>query len=86
MKYRLSDDVIAQVAKLIQLAILTGTDLTDNLRTLELIEEDGHLFLTKEYKDSFDQGLDRMMKELNENLQGAQELKDATTKGPGFFN
>ena len=51
--YKLSDEVISQIAKLIQLAILTGTDVTDNLRTLrvQLSESDeGSLILTPEYR------------------------------------
>ena len=31
-QYNLSDEVITQIAKLVQLAILTGTDIVDNLR------------------------------------------------------
>ena len=35
----LSDEVIGQLAKLVQLAILTGTDIVDNLRKLEQIRK-----------------------------------------------
>ena len=33
----LGDPTIAQVARLLQLAILSGTDVTDHLRTLRLV-------------------------------------------------
>ena len=36
IEYSLSDEVIAQIAKLIQMAILTGTDVVDNLRMLRM--------------------------------------------------
>ena len=36
--YSLSDDVIAHVAQLLQLAILTGTDIVDNLRMIRLTQ------------------------------------------------
>ena len=34
--YSLEDGTIAQIAKCLQIAILTGTDIADNLRQLEL--------------------------------------------------
>lgn len=34
--YKLSDDVIATLGKLLQLAILTGTDVTDWFRMIEV--------------------------------------------------
>jgi len=33
---KLSDDVIANIARLVQIAILTGTDVVDNLRMIRL--------------------------------------------------
>ena len=38
---KLNDEVIAHIAKQLQLAILTGTDIIDNLRMITLQEEDG---------------------------------------------
>tara|TARA_Y100000310_G_C20548020_1_gene746588 strand:+ start:723 stop:950 length:228 start_codon:yes stop_codon:yes gene_type:complete len=52
--YKLSDEVIAQIAKLVQLAIITGTDVVDNLRTLRVVEtetDDHVLVLTPEYRE-----------------------------------
>ena len=46
---KLTDEVIAHIAKQLQLAILTGTDIIDNLRTIRLHEEEGHLYLDPEY-------------------------------------
>ena len=51
--YSLSNEIISQIAKLIQLAILTGTDVTDNLRTLRVQlpdSDEGSLILTPEYR------------------------------------
>lgn len=36
MKYNLSDDVIAAIARSLQLSMLTGTDCVDHLRLLEV--------------------------------------------------
>ena len=34
---KLDDKVIGHIAKVLQVAIITGTDIVDNLRTLELV-------------------------------------------------
>ena len=39
--YSLSDTAIAQIVQLIQLGILTGTDISDQMRTLKLVPGDG---------------------------------------------
>ena len=59
--YKLSDEVISQVAKLIQLAILTGTDIVDNLRMLRLTGNDDVLELDTEYSKNFEENLNKMI-------------------------
>ena len=87
MKFKFSDDVIAQIAKMVQLAIVTGTDIVDNLRTLELVAEDDKLYVSKEYQELFDENLNKMLKELNEALEEKQKFEDDTSKTTaGFFN
>ena len=46
---KLNDEVIAHIAKQLQLAILTGTDIIDNLRMIRLQEKEGQLFLDSDY-------------------------------------
>jgi hypothetical protein len=41
--FKLSDDAIVLIARQLQVAILTGTDVVDNLRLLELEEKNGSL-------------------------------------------
>ena len=87
MKFKFSDDVIAQIAKMIQLAIVTGTDIVDNLRTLELVSDDDKLYVSKEYQEIFDENLNKMLKELNEALEEKQKFEDVAKKtATGFFN
>lgn len=86
MKYKFSDDVIAQIAKIVQLAMVTGTDIVDNLRTLELTAEDDKLFVCPEYKEVFEQNLDKMVKELNDAIEEKQKFDNVTKSGSGFFN
>ena len=59
----LSDDVIAQLVKLLQLAILTGTDISDNLRTLRLVSDGDKLELDPGYLANFEENLARMQNE-----------------------
>jgi len=64
--YKLSDEVISQVAKLIQLAILTGTDIVDNLRMLRLTANEEVLELDAEYSKNFESNLTKMMTEAQD--------------------
>lgn len=60
--YGLSDDTISQIARLLQIAILSGTDIVDNLRTLRLvIDSAGHLTPDPAYLSNFDENLNRMI-------------------------
>ena len=66
---RLSDEVIAHVAKLVQLAILTGTDVVDHMRMMVLEEEGGVLSLEEEYDKVSQANILRMIEEI----EGLQE-------------
>ena len=47
-QFNLSDEFIAQIAKLLQLALLTGTNIGDNLRLVQVTpNEDGKLVLAE---------------------------------------
>jgi len=63
MNYRLSDQTIGQIAKLLQVAIITGTDIVDNLRTIRLLADDGGEFLdpTPDYLENFDKNLNKLI-------------------------
>ena len=61
--YKLSDPAIAQVAKLVQVAILTGTDVVDHLRTLVLVNTDLGLALDPDYEENFEANLNKMVEE-----------------------
>jgi hypothetical protein len=68
--YKLSDEVIAQIAKLVQLAIITGTDVVDNLRTIRVTESENNsqnLALTPEYREVGENQLQGLL-EKAENL------------------
>ena len=57
----LADESIGQIAKLLQLAMLSGTDLIDHMRMLQF-EDDGtsKLVMTTVYKAIFESQLETM--------------------------
>ena len=64
---QLSDGSIAQLVRLLQLAILTGTDVTDNFRTIRFVEEEGVLHLDPEYVENFESNIEKMQAEASSN-------------------
>ncbi len=75
MSYRLSDETIGQIAKLLQIAIITGTDIVDNLRTIRLHTDDGGEFLdlTPDYLENFEKNLSKMIENLAEQTNNTSE-------------
>lgn len=63
-KMKLNDEVIAHIAKLLQIAILTGTDLTDNMRLIRLQDDNGELFLDEEYSIKSDENIKKMLNDI----------------------
>jgi len=72
---KLSDEAIGQIAKLLQMAILTGTDVVDNLRTLRLTNENGVLVVDSAYTSQFLENLDNMVGEA-EGLTNDKDNED----------
>ena len=62
--YKLGDSTIAHVAKALQVAIITGTDIVDNLRMMELVAVNGELVLTPDCEENFDANLNKMLQEV----------------------
>ena len=69
---KLSDELIAHIAKQLQLAILTGTDIVDNLRIINLVESAGKVYLDPEYAVNAAENEKKML-ELAEQLSAQQE-------------
>lgn len=70
---KLNDSAIAQLVKLIQMAMLTGTDIVDHLRMLELEKrDDDTLHVDSNYLDAFNSSIEKMLKnsEEQQDLQG----------------
>ena len=60
MIVKFDDSAIAQIVRLIQLGILTGTDVTDQIRTLELEVKDGRIFPSADFLETFEKNLDAL--------------------------
>lgn len=59
--YKLSDSCIAQIVRLIQLGILTGTDVSDQLRTFEVAQtKDGKLEPSPDFLENFENNLQKL--------------------------
>ena len=64
---QLDDEVIGQIARLVQLAILTGTDVVDNLRMMRLTvdNETDNLILTDSYREVAESQIETLMNEAS---------------------
>ena len=63
--FKLNDNAISHLAKVIQVAILTGTDIIDHMRMLEFIEtEDAILDINEKYSERFESAISDMLKNL----------------------
>jgi len=60
--YSLSDESIAAIAQLVQMAILTGTDVVDNLRSMKLeVNGLGSLDPTVEFTNHFNANIEKLL-------------------------
>jgi hypothetical protein len=75
--YKLHDGTIGLLAQLLQIALLTGTDIVDHFRTLQLIDDgNGKLIPDPAFKDQFEANLQRMLDEV------AKIAEDSTEEVP----
>ena len=73
---KLSDEVIAHIAKILQMAIITGTDIIDHMRMMILDEVDGEIVLNEEYASIVETNIQKMIDNVLEQQKeqtGAQE-------------
>ena len=60
--YKLDDSTIGLFAQLIQLALLTGTDVVDNFRAVHLaIDDSGKLIPDPAFREQFDANIQKLM-------------------------
>ncbi len=71
---KFSNSLIANIARVLQIGILTGTDIVDHLRTFIVEEQDGELSLT-------DESLARIEKEINVMIETVESQTSKTKPG-----
>ncbi len=61
---QLHDNSISHIAKIVQLAILTGTDIVDNLRAMQFVlTDDQTLDVDAEYVATFEDNLNKLVQQ-----------------------
>ena len=79
--YKFDDTVVSTIAKTLQLALLTGTDVVDNLRQIEVTENtEGTLSVTDNYLSQFEHWIAKMLDELEQHNQ--QNTEEQTNQQP----
>jgi hypothetical protein len=64
--YKLHDSTIGLFAQLIQLALLTGTDVVDNFRTVQLVDDgNGNLIPDPAFHDQFMVNINRLIEQAD---------------------
>jgi len=87
--FALGDDSIAIIRELVQLSILTGTNIIDHFRALQLTEdEDGKLVPTDAYIQSYNDHIEELSAQAESLRQQASETRadDALDPAPDFNN
>lgn len=75
--YKMSDDLIGMVREIIQLSLLTGTNIVDHLRSIQMEPVEGkevYLTVTPEYVEAYN----KMVLSLNEQALKMQEEMQKT--------
>jgi|13_taG_2_1085334.scaffolds.fasta_scaffold84701_2 hypothetical protein len=66
----LDDTAIAQIVKLIQMALLTGTDIVDHLRMMQLqVNDKNKIILNTEYAVIFNEQIEKMLESSAQSLE-----------------
>ena len=63
---KLNDNVIGHMAQIIQLAILTGTDVVDHMRMIRLVDSEDGLMLDPEYESQSRDNIESMLSSIEE--------------------
>lgn len=78
----LHDSTISKIAQLVQMAILTGTDIIDHLRMLKLESaEDNYLYVDSEYEKIFNESIEKMLLNAQQTLQQTQDDNEELDAG-----
>ena len=76
---KLDDTVVSHIAKLLQVALLTGTDIIDHMRMIRLVshsQDESVLVLEEEYRDIFDNSIEVMVKNAEQSTSEESTLSE----------
>lgn len=76
--FKMSDDLIAMVREIVQLSLLTGTNLIDHFRAVQMEQVEvkpGYLTITEDYLKAYNE----MIIKLNEEVVRKQEEMQKVT-------
>ena len=74
---KLSDDLIAVFRELVQLSLLTGTNLVDHMRAVQVEVLDGNIIPTEGYVEQYNSYIEDLERQAGE-LQEEMQSKEAT--------
>ena len=63
---KFSDTTILTLVQLLQVALLTGTDIVDNFRTIVFEENNEMLDISEASKEALDKNIQKMLSEVEE--------------------
>ena len=73
----LHDKTIAQIVKLIQMALLTGTDIVDHLRMMQLsLNQDNKVILDSDYEEIFENSIKKMLENSSNEKSQSFEMTE----------
>ena len=61
----LTDNAISHIAQLVQVAILTGTDIVDNLRAAQFVDKNGQIDISPDYYENFNSNIQKMLSDAD---------------------
>jgi hypothetical protein len=74
---QLTDNTISHIAQLLQIAILTGTDVVDNLRSARFVTVEEKIEVSPEYLETFQANLSRLLEEADQMSKDSNEKNES---------
>jgi len=71
--FRMGDDLIAVVRELIQLSLLTGTNIVDHMRAVRCEVIEGTVVPTTEYIEAYNSQIEELARRAQEEAEAMQE-------------
>lgn len=83
-KYKLSDEVIGIVRELVQLSLLTGTNLVDHMRAVvvETTADGKYITVSPEYVESYNKYIDNLNAQAEAEMKAMQETSATNSEEP----